>query len=92
MTVTVHHAKTHLSRLLHSVEAGEEVVICRGTVPIARLVSAVGQTSAPPPVGMATSEPFNIPEDAFSPLSEPELREWELWHLHFLKILSEFAW
>jgi prevent-host-death family protein len=78
MTVTVHQAKTHLSRLLHSVEAGEEVVICRGSVPIARLVSAVGQSSTPPPVGMATSEPFDIPSDAFSPLSDFELREWGL--------------
>jgi prevent-host-death family protein len=37
-TVSVHEAKTHLSRLLQRVEAGEEVVIARGGVPVARLV------------------------------------------------------
>ena len=36
--VTVHEAKTHLSRLLARVEAGEEVVVARGSVPIAKLV------------------------------------------------------
>lgn len=35
--VNVHEAKTHLSRLLEAVEAGEEVVIARAGKPIARL-------------------------------------------------------
>ena len=37
-TVNVHEAKTHLSRLLEAVEAGEDVVIARAGKPIARLV------------------------------------------------------
>lgn len=36
--VNVHEAKTNLSRLLQHVEAGEEVVIARAGVPVARLV------------------------------------------------------
>ena len=36
--VTVHEAKTHMSRLLARVEAGEEIVIARGRLPIARMV------------------------------------------------------
>jgi prevent-host-death family protein len=36
--VSVHEAKTHLSRLLQRVEAGEEVTIARGGHPVARLV------------------------------------------------------
>jgi prevent-host-death family protein len=36
--VGVHEAKTHLSRLLRQVMAGDEVVITRGGEPIARLV------------------------------------------------------
>ena len=39
-TVNVHEAKTHLSRLLEAVEAGEDVVIARAGKPIARLVPA----------------------------------------------------
>ena len=37
--VNIHQAKTQLSRLLHGVEQGEEVVIARAGVPIARLVA-----------------------------------------------------
>ena len=37
MEVTVQEAKTHLSRLLRRVEAGEDVVIRRGREPIAVL-------------------------------------------------------
>ena len=38
--VNVHDAKTHLSRLLERVEAGEEIVIARNGRPVARLVPA----------------------------------------------------
>ena len=37
--VNVHEAKTHLSRLLKQVSAGEEVVIASRGEPIARLVA-----------------------------------------------------
>ena len=37
--VNVHQAKTHLSQLLQEVEQGQEVVIARSGVPIARLVA-----------------------------------------------------
>ena len=36
-TVNIHEAKTHLSRLLERVVAGEEVVIAKAGKPIARL-------------------------------------------------------
>jgi prevent-host-death family protein len=36
--VNIHEAKTHLSRLLNRVLAGEEVVIAKAGRPIARLV------------------------------------------------------
>ncbi len=38
--VSVHEAKTHLSRLLRRVALGEEIVICRGKERVARLVPA----------------------------------------------------
>ncbi len=39
--VNIHAAKTHLSRLLERVEAGEDVVIGRAGKPIARIVPYV---------------------------------------------------
>lgn len=37
-TINIHEAKTHLSRLIERVEAGEELVIARAGRPVARLV------------------------------------------------------
>lgn len=37
-TVNVHDAKTHLSRLLKDVQNGEEVIIARKNVPVAKLI------------------------------------------------------
>ncbi len=38
MEVNVHHAKTHLSKLIAAVESGEEVVISRAGKPAVKLV------------------------------------------------------
>jgi len=38
LTVNVHEAKTHLSRLLARVARGEEIIIARGGKPLARLI------------------------------------------------------
>jgi len=38
MTVTIHQAKTQLSKLIAAVEAGEEVIIARRDQPVVRLV------------------------------------------------------
>ncbi len=35
---SIHEAKTHLSRLVARAEAGEELVVRRGTKPVAKLV------------------------------------------------------
>lgn len=43
MEVTVQQAKTHLSRILRRVEAGEEVLIRRGRQPVALVVPAPKQ-------------------------------------------------
>ena len=38
MVINIHEAKTHLSRLVERVTAGEEVVIARAGKPVAKLV------------------------------------------------------
>jgi prevent-host-death family protein len=54
MTVSVHEAKTHLSRLLDLIEEGEEVVIERHGRPVARLVRA--NAAAGPRLGSMKGE------------------------------------
>ncbi len=43
MEVNVHEAKTHFSKLLQRVAAGEEITIARAGVPVAKLVPVVAQ-------------------------------------------------
>lgn len=80
-TVSTHEAKTHLSRLLAEIEAGdeEEIVICRGSMPAARLVPASRKPSPRRPrIGTVTSSPVRVADDAFAPLRPAELELWEL--------------
>ena len=44
--VNVHSAKTHLSKLLERVAAGEEIVIAKSGTPVAKLVPFVRQARA----------------------------------------------
>ena len=41
--VNIHEAKTHLSRLVERVEAGEEITLARAGRPVARLVPYVSR-------------------------------------------------
>ena len=58
--VNIHAAKTHLSRLVERVEAGEEVVIARAGRPVARLAPlpsrSTGITDSAVPDGPRTAE------------------------------------
>lgn len=72
MTVNVQEAKTHLSRLLADVERGEEVVISRNGVPIARL-----QAIAPEPHRQLGFLPGSVPESFFDELPAEETAAWE---------------
>ncbi len=77
--VSTHEAKTHLSRLLSEVEAGQEILICRGATPAARLVPLTRRAARRrPPVGTVTSDPVRVSEDAFAPLTNAELETWGL--------------
>jgi len=49
MVVNVHEAKTHLSRILDRVAAGEEIIIAKAGRPIARLVPVAGVRRARTP-------------------------------------------
>lgn len=72
--VNVHQAKTHLSRLLQRVAAGEEIVIARGGVPIARLVPI--QRPACRVFG-ADRGMFEVPDDFNAPLPDEVLAAFE---------------
>lgn len=76
--VTVHQAKTNLSKLLAAVETGEEIVVCKGRHPVAKLVPLREQPRKRPAVGVVTSKPVHYSEDCFAPLTDEELKSWGL--------------
>ena len=78
-TVTTHEAKTHLSRLVAEVEAGEEIVIRRGARAVARLVPLCrAKRATRPKVGTITSPPIRARRGVFEALSDEDLKEWGL--------------
>ena len=72
--VTIHVAKTQLSRLIEAALSGEDVVIAKGDKPVVRLV--------PIPQGKfkrGVLEPGALGDgpDFLSPMNENELAAWE---------------
>jgi prevent-host-death family protein len=71
--VTIHKAKTELSRLIKKACRGEEIVIARGKTPVAKLVPLHKTTQKRVPglwKGLVTYTP-----DAFDPLTDQELKD-----------------
>ena len=76
-TITTHEAKTHLSRYLAAIEQGEEFIIARGKKPVAMLIPIpAAKAGRRPRVGESLDAPFQIPDSAFAPLTEEELKLW----------------
>jgi antitoxin (DNA-binding transcriptional repressor) of toxin-antitoxin stability system len=71
-TVNVQEAKTHLSRLLASLSANDDIIIANRGVPVARL--SAFQEENKRPLGFLKG---TLPESFFNALPEEELREWE---------------
>ncbi|HUK60815.1 MAG TPA: type II toxin-antitoxin system prevent-host-death family antitoxin [Stellaceae bacterium] len=71
--VTIHAAKTHLSRLIARVEAGEAIVIARGKTPVAKLVPVAPERR---PVFGAMRGEISIGPEFFLPLPDEELEAW----------------
>jgi len=71
--VTIHTAKTHLSRLIEAALAGEDVVISRGSTPVVRLVPVIKQTFQ---IGVLSGQ-LGVGPDFLAPLDEDDVELWE---------------
>ena len=72
ITVNIHEAKTHLSRLLARASAGEEIIIAKAGKPMAKLVPVLqGQERTP---GIAKG---SVTKAFFEEMPENELDAWE---------------
>lgn len=74
MQVTIHAAKTNLSKLIEAALAGEDVVIAKGKRPVARIVP-VPQTGFT--IGVLKGQLTGPGPNFFEPMSEDDLALWE---------------
>jgi len=74
-TITIHKAKTNLSRLIEKACRGEEVVIARGSRPVVRLVPIVDSRGNRKPGELRGK--LEVGPEFFEPLPPEELESWE---------------
>ena len=78
-TITIDEASSNLPQVLAEVEAGGEFIISRGDTPVARLTKmSEPRRRGPRPVGQTLYPPMHVPDEAFAPLTDEELKEWGL--------------
>lgn len=73
--VTIHEAKTHLSRLIKRARAGEEIIIMHGRTPVVRLAPMTERLPERTFGAMAGQIAFD--DSFFDDLPEDELNAWE---------------
>lgn len=73
MQISVHAAKTNLSKLIEAVERGERVVITRHGAPAVELIPA---RKARVRLGGLKGQVAPPPDDVFAPMDADELRDW----------------
>lgn len=72
--VTIHQAKTNLSKLSKKASNGEEIIIARGSKPVAKLV-AIGVVKGKRKPGSMRG--LKVGPEFFEPLPAGEIAGWE---------------
>jgi prevent-host-death family protein len=73
-TVTIHDAKTNLSKLIEEACQGEEIVIARGPKPVVRLVPIADVKGRRQPGALRGK--FRVGPEFFEPLPDDETAGW----------------
>lgn len=68
-TVSIHEAKTHLSRLIREVISGEEIIIAKGKIPVVKIIPVENVVQERTP-GYAPGLITYIAEDFEEPLDD----------------------
>lgn len=77
--LNIHEAKTHLSKYLAKLKAGERILLCRRNQPIAEITPLPEVSVRPRPIGLAKGR-FTVPRSFFEPIPEELLRTFEGTH------------
>lgn len=73
-TITIHKAKTQLSKLIEKACQGEEIIIARGKQPVVKLVPLQLEKKADRVPG-AWKGKISYTADAFDPLTDQEMKD-----------------
>ncbi|KIP99962.1 prevent-host-death protein [Agrobacterium tumefaciens] len=76
MEVTIHAAKTNLSKLIEAVLSGEEVIIAKGKRPVVKIVPIEARKTGFT-IGILKKELAGTVPDFLEPMSDDELALWE---------------
>lgn len=74
--LNIHEAKTHLSRYLPRLAAGETILLCKRNVPIAEIRPLPAERKTKRPIGLAKGE-IQVHDGFFDPLPEGLLQAFE---------------
>jgi len=74
MQITVHAAKSNLSKLIEAALSGEEVIIARGKQPVVKIVPLARSGFT---IGLLKGKRLGAGPDFFAPMPADELALWE---------------
>ena len=67
--LNIHEAKTHLSKYLTKLKAGERILLCKRNQPVAQITALPEFLVRPRRIGLAKGV-FTVPRSFFEPLPE----------------------
>lgn len=74
--LNIHEAKTHLSKYLAKLKAGERIVLCKRNQPVAQITPLPEAPTHPRPIGLAKGV-FTVPRSFFVVLPDEVLDAFE---------------
>ena len=77
--LNIHEAKTHLSKYLAKLKAGERILLCKRNQPVAEITALPEPPARPRPIGLAKGR-FTVPRSFFEPLPDELLDAFEGTH------------
>lgn len=79
LKLNIREAKTHLSKYLAMLKAGDRIVICKRNHPVAEPTALPKSPARPRPLGLAKGK-FSVPRSFFDPLPDDVLDTFEGTH------------
>ena len=73
--LNIHEAKTHLSKYLAKLKAGDRILLCKRNQPVAEITPLPVVSARPRPIGLAKG--FTVPRTFFEPLPDDLLQAFD---------------